>query len=488
MSDQTEPIEPLAASSVDVWDVETDVVVVGAGCAGVCAAISAAEAGAQVLVLERAGALGGTSAMSSGLLYLGGGTPLQQACGFEDSVEAMFTFLVEACGPGVDEAKARLYCEGSVEHYHWLVDHGVEFSPEFYDEPDIQPPTDAGLVFTGGEDTWPFSAVAAPAPRGHHAKFPNESGGYLMARLGDALGRTSATLHTEARVEHLVVEDGRVVGLTYRHEGSTLSVKAAGGVILAAGGFLFNPEMIAEHVPDAARCSYPLGTEGDDGRGIRLAQGVGAAVANMDALECHLPLHPPLRLSRGIIVDGDGRRFVNEDAYNGRIGQKALLEHDGVAFLIVDEEVAEPNWLGLRPTWVAESPEELAAEIGVPPAALAHTLARYNVDAAHGVDTEWHKRTELVQPLVGPVGAVDLRVDSTYYASFTLGGVCTDLDGRATRADHSLIEGLHAIGRTAAGIPAHGYVSGISLGDGTFFGRRAGVAAASVAAVRTQPS
>ncbi len=149
-----------------------------------------------------------------------------------------------------------------------------------------------------------------------------------------------------------------------------------------------------------------------------------------------------------------------------------------MAFLIVDETASEPNWLGFRPGWVAETAEELATEIGLPPYRLAATLARYNVDAARGIDTEFHKRPELVRPLTGPVGAVDLGVQAAYYATFTLGGVRTDVDGRAVRDDGSVIAGLFAVGRTAAGIPARGYVSGISLGDGTFFGRCAGRAAA----------
>lgn len=477
-----DPIPPVQAAEVVAWDVEADVVVVGGGIAGVCAAIAAAESGGEVVLVERASQLGGTSAMSSGLVYLGGGTATQRACGVEDSTQAMYDFLMLACGPGVDAAKTKRYCEGSLEHHDWLVAHGVEFKPELYPEGDVQPPTDAGLVYTGGEDTWPFAPFAAPAQRGHHARFPNESGGYLMERLGEALAATDASVEVDTRMDRLVVDDGRVVGISAVREGVTRFVRARGGVVLAAGGFLFNPDMIERFVPEAARCNYPLGTDGDDGRGIRVAQGVGAQVANMDALECHLPLHPPRRLGRGIIVDGGGRRFVNEDAYNGRIGQKALLEHDGVAFLIVDESIDEPNWIGLRVGWAAETAEELAAEIGVPPVALAATIDRYNVDAANGCDTDFHKREEFLQPLVPPFGAVDLRVTSTFYATFTLGGVTTDVDARALEADGAPIPGLFVVGRTAAGIPAHGYVSGISLGDGSFFGRVAGAAAAADAA------
>ncbi|HET8930519.1 MAG TPA: FAD-dependent oxidoreductase [Acidimicrobiales bacterium] len=474
----TEPLCAVSVDDIDSCDDDVDVVVVGGGCAGVCAAIEAADAGARVLLAERTAAIGGTSAMSSGLLYLGGGTATQQACGFTDTVEGMITFLLAACGPGVDEAKVRRYCEQSVAHHDWLVAHDVEFAPSFHAEGDIQPPTDAGLVYTGGEDTWPFADITTPVPRGHHARFPNESGGYLMERLGVALASTGTEVQVNTFAEKLVVDGDRVIGVQLRHDGRTSTVRADGGVILAMGGFLFNPDMVASYVPEAARCTYPLGTDADDGRGIRLATGVGAAVENMDALECHVPFHPPRRLSAGVIVNGQGRRFVNEDAYNGRIGQRALFDHDGVAFLIVDEAGSEPNWLGFRPSWVAETPEELAEEIGVPAYGLAATLARYNIDAERGIDTEFHKRRELVRPLTGPVGAVDLRVETAYYATFTLGGVRTDVDGRALRGDGSVIDGLFAVGRTAAGIPARGYVSGISLGDGTFFGRSAGRAAA----------
>ena len=102
------------------WDEEVDVLVVGLGAAGAAAALEAAAAGAETLVLERAGGGGGTSAMSGGVLYLGGGTRMQKACGFEDSEEDMFKYLMASVGDEPDEAKIALYCEGSVAHYEWL--------------------------------------------------------------------------------------------------------------------------------------------------------------------------------------------------------------------------------------------------------------------------------------------------------------------------------------------------------------------------------
>ncbi|MFP5220363.1 MAG: FAD-dependent oxidoreductase, partial [Actinomycetes bacterium] len=153
------------ADVVDVAD-EADVVVVGFGAAGACAAYEAVQAGADVLVLERASGPGGTSALSGGELYLGGGTTLQRESGVDDDPEAMAAFLRAALGPGVDEEKLQAYVADSVEHYDWLAARGVPFSPGLYDEPSWMPPTDDGLMWLG-ERSWPFLSVAKPAPRGH---------------------------------------------------------------------------------------------------------------------------------------------------------------------------------------------------------------------------------------------------------------------------------------------------------------------------------
>ncbi len=108
MSGQTRAAVPRRASEVAHWDRELDVVVIGLGAAGACAAIEAAEAGARTLVLERGWRGGGTSAESTGQIYLGAGTPLQKVCGFDDTPDDMFRYLMASCGPGADEGKIRL--------------------------------------------------------------------------------------------------------------------------------------------------------------------------------------------------------------------------------------------------------------------------------------------------------------------------------------------------------------------------------------------
>ena len=151
-------------------------------------------------------------------------------------------------------------------------------------------------------------------------------------------------------------------------------------------------------------------------------------------------------------------------------------------YLIVDEHIFSVNYVGMRITWAAETVEELADDIGLPPAALAATIAEYNEHAAAGEDPRFHKNPEWCVPLRAAFGAVDLRAAAdAIYATFTLGGLATDADARVLGASGAAVPGLYAAGRVAACLAASNYVSGISLGDGSFFGRRAGRHAARLA-------
>ena len=484
--DQVGAIEPVDATAV-TFDETVDVLVVGLGVAGTCATIEAAEAGAEVLALERGMAPGGTSALSGGLIYLGGGTPVQTACGYEDSAENMERFLLAACGARTDPAKVHEYCAGSVAHFHWLVDHGVPFNGRFNDEPNREPFDDSGLVFSGGEDSWPFLDVADPVPARTPPGVPRHCG-----RLPHGPSRRGAGTHRRPvfhRCTRRAARDRRRLGGRRRCAGRRRDAcaRARGGVVVAAGGFVYNDAMLGHYCPPALRpdAAWRVGQPHDDGRGVRLGQGAGGALRNMDAVECALPIGPPHRLARAILVNRAGERFVNEDTYTGRIGMRALLEQDGDIFMIVSEEIFEVNFVGMRLQWAAETAEELARDLGLPEAALAQTVGEYNEHAARGEDPVWHKTAPFLVPLRAPLGAVDLRVDrQAIYAPFTLGGLATDIDGRVLAPSGAPVPGLFAAGRTTAGIAADGYVSGISLGDGSFFGRRAGRAAAAGAGSR----
>ncbi|HEV2368273.1 MAG TPA: FAD-dependent oxidoreductase [Acidimicrobiales bacterium] len=478
-----DPVHPRQAREIASWDAEADVVVVGAGCAGTSAAIEAARAGADVRILERAGGPGGASAMSGGSIYLGGGTPVQKACGFEDTVEDMFAFLMAAAGPDADRAKVELYCQDSLEHYNWIVDCGVPFKPSMWKGTFPEPLTDDGLMFTGGEDAYPFNELARPAARGHVPqtldKRPGErsSGFVLMQHLTAAAHAVGARTTTDVTVERLAVgDDNGVVGVVARQFGEPLHVRARKGVVLSAGGFIFNDDMLTQHAPHLLGKSK-LGTNGDDGRAIRMAQAVGAAVRHMDAAEAAYGV-PELYIG-ALLVNGYGQRFINEDTYFGRVGQAVMFNQGGAAVAIIDDAVlSDLSDIGrfYKPRWICEDAAELGREMGLPVGVLEATVDFYNRHAAEGNDPLFHKAARWLRPLEPPLGAIELS--GWAFSSFTLGGLHTDVDGRVLDVDGRPIPGLHGAGRTTSGLPAWGYCSGMSLGDGTFFGRRAGRCAA----------
>ena len=474
--DEIAPSAVRDAHEVRHWDREADVVVVGFGCAGACAAVEAAEAGAEVLVLERSGGGGGTSALSGGLIYMGGGTPVQEACGYHDTVDGMFTFLMAACGPTPDEAKVRVFCEESVAHFHWLERHGVPFKRSFYPEPAMEAPTDDCLVYSGGEDAYPFDRLTPPVPRAHKPQVPNAAGGFLMQKLVAATERSGAAVLCDARAETLVVErDGRVAGVVVRHDGGERLIRARRGVILTAGGFIQNDDMVRRHSPLLRKCSFRLGVDGDDGRAIRMAMGAGADVTRMHAGEVAVPITPPRRLVRGILVTPAGQRFINEDAYYGRVGQEGLFRQGGRMFMIFDTAIYERNLAGFEVHHVEETVADLEHTIGMPDGSLQGTIALYNQHAAAGHDPLFHKHAQFLQPLTQPpYAAIDCSTDKVLWATFTLGGLRTTPASAVLTPDGQEIPGLYAAGRTTSGIATEGYVSGISLGDGTFFGRAAG--------------
>ncbi len=463
------------------YDEEVDVLVVGIGAAGAAATLEAAQAGAETLALERAGAGGGTSAMSGGVLYLGGGTGLQKSCGFDDAPDEMFKYLMASSGESPDEAKMRLYCDGSVEHYEWLVAQGVPFKPVFYPGISGEPPTDDGLVWSGSERTHPFKDIAVPAPRGHVVQNPHQAGPKLMQKLCEAVDRSPARVAANHRCVALVQEpDGSVVGAVAETFGEARAIRARRGVILTTGGFINNEQMIQAHQPLTHRCIYRVGAEGDDGSGIRLGVAAGADTMHMDAASISLPVTQPWGLKRGILVNAQGQRFINEDAYYGRLGEWALFHHDGRAWLVVDDEVFEkPDYPPREVAAVGETPAELERELSLPPGSLESTIALYNRHAEHGEDPVFHKLPEYVKPLTRPpYGAFDCTTETSLYAAFTLGGLRSDPVGRVLEPEGRAIPGLFGAGRSTSGLSVGSYSSGLSLGDGIFFGRRAGRCAA----------
>jgi len=478
-SDNTALPAPISADSVTEWSDEFDVVVVGFGMAGGSAALEAARSGARVLLLERAAVYGGTSAMAGGHFYLGGGTAVQKATGIEDSAEEMEKYLVAVSKePELDKIHA--YCQDSVEHFDWLEALGFEFERSFFPGKAVIQPGTEGVMYTGNEKVWPFNTMAKPAARGHKVPVPGDTGGakLVLDCLSDRLIDAGVEIRYETGASALVTDSsGAVVGLAWRRFKETGFIRAK-AVIIAAGGFVGNADMVAEYAPSLGEKLFPLASTYDDGLGLRLGASVGGTWKFMDEPFQTAPFYPPSILLKGLIVNKLGERFVAEDSYHSRTSAFVLEQPDAAAYLIVDSAHIEHPSFPLCPFidgW--ETVDEMAAGLGLDADKLTATLARYNEHAAKGEDPDFHKAAEWLAPQdTGPWGAYDLTLGKAMYAGFTMGGLATTVDGEVRREDGSVIAGLYAAGACAANIAqdAKGYASGLQLGDGSYFGRRAG--------------
>jgi succinate dehydrogenase/fumarate reductase flavoprotein subunit len=476
------PARPLRPAEVPRFDCEADVVVVGHGAAGGCAAIEAARAGASVLVIERMSRGGGATALSTGITYFGGGTRIQRACGFADSVEDMQAYVRLAAGAQADPERVRLYCEGSLEHFEWFCSLGVEWNESYCDDRVTHPLGAECLLVSGNEEAWPFCEQARPAPRGHKPAREGEAGGYLMEavlRAGEKAGvRVLGDCLARALVQR---EDRRVIGVAARREGRALFALARRGVILASGGFVMNREMLAHHAPNLLHINHPTGTAGDDGSGIRMGVGAGGEAIGMGEGLLLNSWYPPSSHLSGILVDARGQRFVNEDASIGRTSDAIVTRADARAWLVVDDAIYGRTQARHRLAAVEESFEALEAALGIPEGALVRTILAYNRAAAKGEDPLFHKARRWLRPLASPpYAALDTSPRGSIWGGFTLGGLRARASGEVLDSDGAEVPGLYAAGRATAGLCREGrsYASGLSIGDATFFGRLAGRRAA----------
>ncbi len=476
---------PILESDVSSWSGDSDVVVVGFGGAGACAAIAAHDGGASVTVLEAASASGGSTELSSAEIYLGGGTAIQQAVGYDDSVEAVYGYLMDSNGPQADPEKTRAYAEGGAAHLEWLMSLGVPFKKSELKERAMMALTDDCLLYTGSEKAWPYNTRYPPAPRGHNLEIEGDNGGPLLTKiLLEQVEKRGVDVHYDSRALRLIVDrhgpDQRVIGIVVRIDMQEHCFRARKGVVLCAGGFIMNEAMVAQYCPQFLEHRTPIGNPNDTGSGIQMGLSVGARAINMHEGFLSLPFYPPATLTHGIFVNGQGQRFINEDAYHGRIGC-FLVEQAYPVYLILNVEdygnYETESWLQAPVAGTGETLAELVSELNLPPGQLEQTLERYNRDVTAGSDTLFHKDREWLKTIKAPFVALDCSPGSgAYFPCFTLGGLDTTPGGAVRSVLGDIIPGLYAAGRTACGVPRRGdgYASGSSVGDATFSGRAAG--------------
>lgn len=518
------------------WTDSFDVVVVGLGAAGVSASLEALGQKARVAFIDRFEG-GGTTARSGSVMYSGGGTSLQKRLGVEDDPESMFEYLKHEVESAVTPETLRKFCQDSPENFDWVTSNGVKYSGKLFPKKTSYPVHGNSLYYSGNEIAYGSEARPAPRGHLADGikRFTAFGPAFIAPLIKSALKKGVVAIRKTQITRLLVNEKGDVVGvegkqvvpnkwiqlkhqwlstlasyaqiyfapaakvlrkkmaIIERSQTKTVRYQARGGVVLAAGGFILNKEMTEKYLPKYRR-ALKLGTTGDTGSGIALGVSAGGVAERLGTATAWRFINPPVDWPKAALVNLKGQRYVNEALYGATIGTRMMEDQNGEAVLILDKtlydaSVANLNLKNARfVTWLqakgavrmaksADTLEALAQKCKIEPEQLKETVRQYNAAARGEIPDVFGKQTEDMRELTkGPFYAVNMSVGKGDITSvISLGGlrVC-EATGAVLNEANEPVNGLFAAGRTAIGVASNAYISGLSIADGVFSGRRAG--------------
>ncbi|MDE2334289.1 MAG: FAD-dependent oxidoreductase [Rhodospirillales bacterium] len=448
-------------------DAETDVLVVGAGAAGLTAALSAHAMGVETLLLERDDTPTGSTSLSSGLVPAAG-TRFQHALGIDDDGETFFADIIAKNGDQTDAARARRLAEVSAEAVEFLADAA-----------DV-----------------PFSVVEGFTYPGHSVLrmhgTPQRTGAELMGHLLPATERAAIPLVTSACVVTLAANGaGRILGVEVERPDGGRERIACQALILACGGFGANAGRVRAHIPSMTEALY-FGHPGHRGDAVAWGEALGARLADLAGHQGHGSVAHPHGIlitwaamsEGGIQVNHDGIRFADESHGYSEHAAAVLAQPGGEAIAIFDARIAGiarqfedfRNAEALGAVRVAADAAAIASLFALPEAALSETLAEVDALAVRGGRDAFGRTFSPRQRLTPPYLAV--RVTGALF--HTQGGLDTDPDARVLGADLRPLPNLFAAGGAARGVSgphADGYLSGNGLLSAVGLGRIAGLAA-----------
>lgn len=535
-------------------DRQRDVLVVGSGGSALVAALAAHAAGAHVEVLEKSDQVGGTTAISGGLLWIPCNHHMLEA-GHEDSTEDAITYCRVLAAGRSDDELIEAVVETGPEMIRFLeaettlrfetidkADYHPELpgarrnwrslGPNIFDVHELGDRRDdlrGGLMFSLPLNWSEFDEHKAAV---HPDRLDVEvigqriAGGQvgmgmaLVGRMFKACLERGIPVTTGARARELLVEDGRVVGVRVERAGGGVEERRADAVVLACGGFEWNPELVRRFV--AGPMTHPCSCSTNEGDGLVMAMAAGADLGNMwdllrfpasnvagetyDGRQLNRLVHAERAMPHAMMVNRRGRRFVNE-AHNYTDVAKVFMHWDPVAYefpnvpawAVFDQAYRDtysvltvlpsdptPEWLAQ-----ADSVEELASRVGIDPSGLQETVARYNGFVAEGHDEDfgrgrsWYD-TAYGDEELGEHASLGTIEKPPFYALpvypgaiGSSGGPRTNADGQVRHVTGGVIPGLYAAGDAAASAIGPGYGgAGGPIGQGMTMGFRAGRAAA----------
>lgn len=437
-----------------------DVIVIGAGIAGVSTAAAAAEKGLDVILIEKMPHIGGSTVMSGGWFAFTG-TEEQKNEGIEDSKELFRADLLSVGDHRNDPALVDAYLENQQATYEWLKARGVTFGE---------------VSISSGQS----------AARGHSTRIRE-----VLSTLHEYFTSQGGRTLLDTRVSSLIRNSaGRVTGV--RTEDNT-QIDASGGVVIASGGFSRSRELLSIFAPEQL-AAIPYGGAGNTGDGLKMGWKLGAGMADIFAVSGTYGSHPETTDKQqelltayymgAVIVNMDAKRFIDESLDYKTLGSAVLTQRDAIAFQVFDSTVRAQSHKGIAlkdmdmledfghlPS--ADTLEELADIVGIPGEQLIATVESYNA-AVRGEQSDEVGRTHLCNG----VGQLEPIIKGPFYAypaktlmTTTYAGLTFNPHGQVTDVDGDVIEGLYAVGEVTGGFHGAAYMTGSSLGKGAVFGR-----------------
>lgn len=437
----------------DKKDLDTDVVIIGAGGAGMTAAINTAQAGKDVILLEKMPYAGGNTTKATGGMNAAE-THYQAEQGIDDSVEQFVEDTMEGGHNINDKDLVTTLAENSAEAIDWLDSIGAPLPK---------------VSFSGG----------ATNARIHAPEDGSGVGAYLVTSLLKKMDELDINVMYDTKATSLISKDGTVTGVKAESKDTEYTINAK-AVILATGGFGNNEDMIVQYRKDL-KGTVTTSAPGITGDGIVMAEDVGADLVDIEQIQLHptveqktsMLITESVRGDGAILVNQDGKRFTDELLTRDVVSAAELEQPGSYAYIIFDQRLRDglkaiEKYVSTGITVQGDTIEELAEKIDVDPATLAETLKNWNKYVADQNDPDFGRTTGMDQDLSqAPFYAIKIAPGIHH----TMGGVHIDTDARVIDKDGNPIPGLFAAGEVVGGVHGGNRLGGNAVADIVVFGK-----------------